>query len=184
MLEKMENSDGIILATPNYAFQVSARMKNLLDRLAYVYHRPRFFGKTCTAIVVQGMLGGGDILKYLHTAGANLGFTVSKGCCITALDPMTERQDKELSRKIERASARFYEQLRRPTPSPSFFRLMMFRMARTSIKTLDDSYRDYQYYKEKGWLDSDYYYATSLNPMKRLAGGVFDIIGRQVVKRQ
>ena len=66
LLEKIAHSDGIILATPNYAFQVSARMKNFLDRLAFIDHRPRFFGKTCTAIVIQGFYGGGDILKYLH----------------------------------------------------------------------------------------------------------------------
>ncbi len=45
LLEKLEGSDGVIFATPSYAFQVSARMKNLLDRTAFIFHRPRFFGK-------------------------------------------------------------------------------------------------------------------------------------------
>ena len=75
LLEKIEHSDGIILATPNYAFQVSARMKNFLDRLAFIDHRPRFFGKTCTAIVVQGIYGGGNILKYLNFASESHGFS-------------------------------------------------------------------------------------------------------------
>lgn len=66
LLEKMEQSDGVILATPNYTFQVSARMKNFLDRFAYVIHRPRFFNKTFAAIVTQGVFGGQGILKYLN----------------------------------------------------------------------------------------------------------------------
>ena len=44
LLEKMEQSDGVIFATPNYAFQLSARMKNFFDRTAFLDHRPRFFG--------------------------------------------------------------------------------------------------------------------------------------------
>jgi len=135
LLKKMEHSDGIIFATPNYAFQLSARMKNFFDRTAFIDHRPRFFGKTCTAIVTQGIGRGGDILKYLSFAGENLGFHVSKGCCANTLEPMTELQQKKLIQKVKKASARFYKQLLRPTPPPSFFRLMMFRMTRPLIKS-------------------------------------------------
>jgi hypothetical protein len=35
---------------------------------------------------------------------------------------------------------------------------MLFRMSRTSIRLmLDEGFRDYRYYKEKGWFESDYY---------------------------
>jgi multimeric flavodoxin WrbA len=184
LLEKMEYSDGIILATPNYAFQLSARMKNFFDRLAYIDHRPRFFSKTCTAIVTQGIGRGGDILKYLNFAGENLGFHVSKGCCINTLEPMTELQEKKLIRKVEKASARFYKELLRPTPPPSFFRLMMFRISRPLIKSAGEKFRDYHYYKEKGWFESDYYYATSMGLLKRLAGYMFDFLGQRLAKQQ
>lgn len=183
LLDKMRNSDGIILATPNYAFHVSARVKNLLDRLAYLYHRPEFFGKACTAIVVQGNTGGGAIAKYLCTAGEHIGFHSSKGCWARTLDPMTERQRKTLNERVAKAAARFHRELERPTPAPSFFRLMIFRMTRTAVKGVDPGFRDYQHYKEKGWFESDYYYATSLGPVKKLAGSIFDYLGAQYVKR-
>jgi multimeric flavodoxin WrbA len=182
LLEKIEHSDGVIFATPNYAFQVSARMKNFLDRLAFIDHRPRFFGKTCTAIVVQGFHGGGGILKYLYFAVETMGFHVSKGCCATTLDPMTKLQKERLTQKVNKASARFYKELIRPTRAPSFFKLMLFRFGRTFVKSVDQNLRDYQYYKEKGWLEADYYYATSLGPIKRLAGNLFDLLGRRVSK--
>jgi multimeric flavodoxin WrbA len=182
LLEKMDHSNGIIFATPNYAFQVSARMKNLFDRLAFVDHRPRFFGKTCTAIVVQGFHGGGNILKYLDFASERMGFRISKGCCATTLDPMTKLQQDRLSQKINRVSARFYKELVHPIPPPSLLNLMLFRFGRTFVKSVDQKLRDYSYYKEKGWFEADYYYSTSLGPIKRLAGNLFDILGRPVSK--
>ena len=65
LLEKMMASDGVVLASPNYSFQVSALMEDLLDRLGFVFHRPCFHGKTFTSIVVQGIHGGGKVVKYL-----------------------------------------------------------------------------------------------------------------------
>ena len=55
LFEKMKNSDGVIFASPNYSFQVSSLMKIFIDRLAFTFHRPCFFGKTFTSIVVQGI---------------------------------------------------------------------------------------------------------------------------------
>jgi multimeric flavodoxin WrbA len=182
LLKKMDQADGVIFATPNYAYQVSARMKNLLDRLAFIHHRPRFFGKTCTAIVVQGFRGGGNILKYLNFTADSMGFHVSKGCCATTLDPMTKLQEKRLTQKVYQTSARFYKELMRPISPPSFYKLMLFRFARTFVKSVDQNFRDYGYYKEKGWFKSDYFYAISLGPIKKMAGNVFDIVGQRVSK--
>ncbi len=184
LLKKIENSDGVIFATPTYAGQVSARLKNFIDRLAFIMHRPRFFNKAFTAIVTQGLPIGSGTLKYLSMVGKCLGFHGAKGCCVTTLDPITESQRKKLVKKTKQASARFYEELLRPAPPPSFFWLVAFRMARTSIKPLGPNFRDYQYYKEKGWFEADYYYATSLGFMKRLAGSIIDFIAKQMVKRQ
>lgn len=185
LLGKVADADGIVLATPNYTFQVSARMKNLLDRLAYIFHRPRFFGKTCTAIVTQGMFGGKEIAKYLLTMASNLGFGVAKGSSISTLEPMTENQQKKLKKEMKRAAKRFHKHLMRRTqyPAPSLFRLMMFRITRTGIRNLEDKQlRDYTYFQEKGWFESDYYYDTSLGPIKKTAGRFFDFLGHQIAK--
>lgn len=184
LLEKIEHSDGIILATPTYAFQVAARMKNFLDRMSFIYHRPRFFGKTCTAVVTQGIYGGGNVLKYLYFAGEGLGFQISKGGCLTTLDPMTKDQRKKLIQEIKKISVRFYRELLSPTRPPSFFRLIAFRIGRTSIKFGDQNLYDYHYYRKKGWFEADYYYPTSLGLIKKLGGKLGDLIGRQIAKQQ
>lgn len=185
LIEKMSNADGIIFATPNYAFHVSAPMKNLLDRLAFVFHRPRFFGKTFTAIVNQGIFGGNSIVKYLSNMGRNFGFRVTKGCVLNTLEPRSGAAQQKFTREIKKASARFYKELMHTTPPvPSFVRLLMFRMSRTTIKsTLNDKYLDYRHYKEQGWFELDYYYQVSLGFIKKTAGHVFDRLGQRIAKR-
>lgn len=184
LLEKIENSDGVILATPTYAYQVTARMKNFLDRTAYINHRPKYFGKTCTTIITHGLpYGGGGVLKYLSFAAENLGFKVTKGCSITALDPITPNQKKKLIREIKKASVRFYNELGRPLQPPSYLRLIGFRFARANIRnSLTENSRDYRYYKEKGCFESDYFYPTSLGPLKKLAGNFFDFLGIRMAR--
>lgn len=60
---------------------------------------------------------------------------------------------------------------------PSLFKLMGFRMGRTSIRLeLDDNSYDYRYYKDKGWFESDYYYPARLGIMKKAAGRLADLI--------
>ena len=180
LLQKMEESDGVIFATPNYAFHVSGRMKNFLDRIAFVYHRPRYFGRACTAIVTQGIFGGGAIAKYLCGAGGNMGFHASKGCVVNTLDPMTENRTRQMAEKVSKAAVRFHRELNRPTPSPSLMKLVIFRLSRNGIKSADPAFKDHQYFGEMGWYESDYYHPTSLDPVKKLVGNVADVIARRV----
>ena len=40
IVEKIRNCDGLIIASPVYAMNVTAILKNFLDHTAYLYHRP------------------------------------------------------------------------------------------------------------------------------------------------
>jgi multimeric flavodoxin WrbA len=184
LIEKMENSDGVIFASPNYSFHVSALMKIFLDRLAFNFHRPRYFGKTFTSIVVQGIAKGEEIVKYFNFIGKGMGFNVVKGCCLKSLEPMTEKGQKKFDMIIARQSKKFYEQLvKNEYPSPSLWWLMVFRMGRTSMhKMLDEGWRDFTYYRDKGWFESDYFYPVKLNPFKKLTGKVFDKLAIKLVR--
>ncbi len=182
LLQKLEQSDGVVFATPNYAFQLSARMKNFFDRTAFIYHRPRFFRRPCTAIVTQGIFGGGTIVKYLCTSGENMGFSAVKGCCVNTLEPMTDVQQRRLTAATRKAADRFNRALARPAPAPSLFRLMLFRIARTRIKALSDEYLDHRYYRDMGWYESRYYWPAPLGLPKRVAGMCFDVVGQLFVR--
>ncbi len=176
LIEKMMASDGIVFASPNYSFQVSAIMKTFLDRLGFAFHRPRFFGKAFTSIVTQGFYGGDKIVDYLDFVANGLGFNTVQGSCLTALEPMSEKEKHKIDKVLAGQARRYYARLEKPGyPEPTWFKLMVFRFGRTKAKLeLDDSNRDYTYYAEKGWFESDYYYPTRLGALKKGAGKLFD----------
>ncbi len=178
LIDKLQLSDGVIFATPNYSFHVSARMKNLFDRLAFIFHRPRFFDKTCTAIVTQGIYGGAAILKYLTITGENFGFSSVKGCVLKTMEPITEKARRRNSEEIKKAAARFHKALGRSSRSPSFFRLMLFRMTRTGVRLMAEGLYDHAYYSERGWFYSDYYCEVKMGLFKKTLGRLFDVMGR------
>jgi multimeric flavodoxin WrbA len=185
LIEKMKASDGVVFATPNYSFQVSAIMKTFLDRLGFIFHRPCFHGKTFTSIVAQGIYGGGKLVKYLDFVGAGLGFNTVKGSCITTLEPVTERARRKMVEALAIHASRFHRQLFRPAyPAPSAFQLMGFRMGRTVIRqTLADPNRDYTYYRDHSWFNSVYYYPVRLNPLKKAVGATFDWMAARVSRQ-
>jgi multimeric flavodoxin WrbA len=191
LIEKMNKSDGIIFASPNYSFNVSGLMKVFLDRLGFIFHRPCFFGKTFTSIVVQGVYGGNKITDYFNFIGKSLGFNIVKGCCLNSLEPMTEKDQKKTDMIIEKQSKQFYSTLvKKEFPVPTLFQLMIFRMARTSMKLLlNEGWRDFTYYYKNGWFESDYYYPIKLNPVKKMVGKLLDflfarIYGKKVTENQ
>jgi multimeric flavodoxin WrbA len=186
LIGKMESSDGVVFASPNYSFHVSGLMKTFLDRLGFAFHRPRFFGKTSTSIVVQGIYGGGKIVKYFDFVGNGLGFATVKGSCLTTLEPMSSEAQRKFDRALAGLAKRFHEKLARPAfPAPGLIKLMLFRMSRTSIRLmLDDRNRDWRYYSDKGWFGSDYYYPTRLGALKKAAGYLIDSIARGMVKNR
>jgi multimeric flavodoxin WrbA len=176
LIGKMMASDGVVFASPNYSFQVSAMMKLLLDRLGYACHRPPFHGKTFTEIVVQGFFGGNDIRKYLELLGTAIGFDVVKGTCSTALVPMTAQDRQKRDAALAKQAERFHAQLAKGVPHiPSLIEVILFRMGRNSVRIeLGEGDRDYQYYSERGWFDSEHYYPTRLGPVKRAVGRLAD----------
>jgi len=184
LIEKMMASDGVVFASPNYSFQVSALMKTFLDRLGFAFHRPQFFGKTFTSIVAQGIYGGKQIVKYLDFVGSGLGFNTVKGSCIVTIDPVTEKQQRKIDKALAAQARRYYARLQKPGyPAPTLLALMIFRFGRTKMKLeLDDSFRDYTYYADKGWFDSDYYYPTRLGVLKQGAGKLFDAMSAMLTK--
>ena len=101
-------------------------------------------------------------------------------------EPMTEKEQQKIDTALARLSKRFYERLAKPGyPVPTLLKLMAFRMSRTSMKlTLDDSNRDYNYFTDKGWFESEYYYPAHLGPLKRAAGGVFDSLATIETRRR
>ena len=62
---------------------------------------------------------------------------------------------------------------------------MMFRFRRSVINLT--SYKetfpkDVEYFQENDWLKKDYYYDVHLNPLMKVSGRFFDMLGRRMIK--
>lgn len=182
LIGKIAASDGVVFATPTYSFQVSGIMKVFLDRLGFVCHRPRYFGKAFTNIVTQGINGGGKIMKYLNYLAMTWGFNTVKGSCHTAFEPMTDKERRKVERALEGHSRRFHEMMLKPgLPPPTLIGIIAFQMSRTSMKNLlDERSRDFTYYRDKGWLESGYYYPVRVGPVLKGVGRLSEAIANRM----
>jgi len=73
IINKIENSDGVILASPNYAMNVLWIMKNYIDRFAYTMHRPKYFNQYFMILITSGSYQG------TKQASKSLGLMASGG---------------------------------------------------------------------------------------------------------
>ncbi len=176
LFDKIKASDGVIFATPNYSWDMSGMMKVFLDRFGFACHRPRYFGKAFTSIVVQAVGRGEKIIDTFNWTGKVLGFDLLKGMTITAFDPRTEQQQKKIDQDLARHSRRFHKMLVKPAFStPSLSQIAFFRFGRTLVHTqASPESVDYHYFADNGWFESDYYYPTNLGMLKKAAGSFLD----------
>jgi len=76
--EKIKNAmieaDGILFATPNYFFNVSAQMKALLDRCNLLLHCQKLRGKYGAVVVTSGGSDPEVVVNYLSTVLTHFGF--------------------------------------------------------------------------------------------------------------
>lgn len=190
ILEKMMWADGIVTVTPNYALQVPALLKNAYDRLAYVFHRPRMFDKVSLAIVVQGVYGGKKIVQYIDELMSFWGCGTVKGAVVVG----GLRQNSTLPQAaiaknesvISDAANRLLQALQHPRrKQPSFFRLAIFRMTRTSMQySADTLAADKQYYSDRGWFQSPYYSEIRLDPVRKAFGALIDLMMKRMFAKQ
>jgi len=190
ILQKLSEADGVIFASPNYSLQVSGLMKLFLDRFAYIFHRPCFFGTTAMAFITQGVYGGKDIVKYINEVVGFWGMNICPGMVLTTpwgvRNPIEypQQENDKINAQIKAGAARFYQALNAPKyPAPSLKRMFFFRLTRSAHKYSKVHMRDYEYFANNGWFDSAYFYETKIGLHKRLLGSLIDrLIASQAKK--
>ena len=189
VLEKMLRADGIITVTPNYSLQVPGLLKTLYDRLAFVFHRPRLFGKVSLAVVVQGVYGGKKIVGYIDELMSFWGCSIVKGAVVSgALYPNSKLADTVRHKNndiITSATNKFIHTIMSYRErKPSFFRLAIFRMTRSSMKYSQEALdADKKYYSDMGWMESKYYTGVKLGMIKSVFGVLIDKMIRNMIRK-
>jgi len=149
ILKKMLESDGIILASPNYINQVTASMKALFDRSSHFIHCKRLLGKYIAGVISSG--SGQDkavldyMMQYSHICGAQYSGGISSRVPI-GKEKMEEAYllGNKLASDIKEKKI-YPEQLENIEKIKGHFKKII--QMRSS-----DWGEEYQYWQDKGWL--------------------------------
>jgi multimeric flavodoxin WrbA len=185
---KMQDADGVIFASPVYSANVSGLMKTFIDRISYTGHRPRFFGKKSFVLVTTGMLGAGDVMKYLKTLAWAWGFECAGTAGLITPNGDIPRYRAEINTNLLKKGAEtFSATLLRTTPRRvGIMDVIQFYGGRGAMSQLETvSPADYQYWKSRGWLSPDarWFLDVPLNPLYRTIGKIVEMLAKRYVRK-
>lgn len=187
--KKIEESDGVIFASPVYSMHISYLMKIMIDRMAYIFHRPRYFGKYSLTMAVAGNIGLKETNRYLGEVATAWGF-INIGSLSYRMAPKNTPMKIPPLKKdpTEMIIDRFYTMIKNRKPQKLTFQdHLTFRIMQTVYERLEKmSPHDYQYWKGKGWFDKQvkYFYSPIKGNMlyDRIARVIAWLMGRQMDK--
>jgi len=152
---RMKAADALILAGPVYVDDVNGIMKNWIDRLAHVCHRPEFAGKSAYLLVTVGSTRMGHALRTMDTALRTWGFYIIGKAGFKTHARMDKEQIGKLydARLTAIAENIFLNIKGEHYKEVSFVSLMMFKIQQLGWSKANHDSIDYQYWQRKGWLD-------------------------------
>lgn len=168
LLDKMMNSEVVIFASPVYEHQITALMKNFYDNFSFMFHRPRFFDKKAIIVSSTAVSGLKETLKYMKMNAIGWGFQIAGtvGVCGPSLI-----SDANYAGKVQRNIDDLVDGLlsEKGKLSPSLYQLSMFRaMQVKALRSAAKKNVEYNYWKERGWFDRDYYENEGLGVLKKI----------------
>jgi multimeric flavodoxin WrbA len=153
---KMVEADGLLLASPVYVDDVSAIMKNYIDRFCHVCHRPQFAGKSAYLVATTGGTRTGKTLDTMKLALRTWGFHIAgqSGYKMGALMKREETKIQFSERAKKAANVLFHDIDQRKFLDPSFFELMVFKIQQLAWKNEGiPGTVDHTYWEQRDWFD-------------------------------
>ncbi|MCE1252165.1 MAG: NAD(P)H-dependent oxidoreductase [Anaerolineae bacterium] len=177
--QKIMEADGIIFASPVYVLSISALLKKLFDHFAYLWHRPRFFGKYVLAVAS----GGGqfkETLDCIKLNAVNLNMVYVNGIGVPHYNDLVPAMQKKVITDINKTAESFYQTVAaKKLPSAGLGDLIRFRVWRiNAIAGAKTLVRDYQYWVDNHLFERDFYYETAINPLYKLIARLMEKVIR------
>ena len=178
IIEKIRDADAIIMASPVYAMNVTALLKNFLDHTAYLYHRPEFFDKKALVVVTTAGAGHGDVAKYIDETlrhwGVNKVYRIAIAC---------GGKDELDTKKIDSEADKFIKDVKsRKLHNPKFSDILFFDVWKAMALSKDPIKADEKYWYETGLVNNDFAPQIKLNPFKKLFSKILFFIMKRVIK--
>ena len=178
IIEKIREADGLIIASPVYAMNVPALLKNFFDHTAYLYHRPEFFDKKALVFVSTAGAGHKDVAKYIDETLRHWGFNKVYKAGI-ACGGKEHLETKE----IDKATNEFKKDVEsNKLHNPKFMDIIFYNVWRAMAVCEDPIKADAEYWKSTGLVNYEFAPAVKLNPIKKGFGKIMFFILKKVIK--
>ena len=178
IIEKIESADGIIIASPVYAMNVTALLKNFFDHTAYLYHRPEFFTKKALVVVSTAGAGQKDVAKYIDETlrhwGVNRVYRITYAC---------GGKDSIDTENIDKISKKFAGDVESgKLHNPKFGDVLYYNVWRAMAFSDEPIEADKEFWFRTGLANHDFAPEVKLNPVKKLFSKVMFFIFKRVMK--
>lgn len=170
--EKLNEADGIILASPVYVEDVNGIMKNWIDRMAFNCHRPAFADKAALVLSTSGGGSTNHALRTMRTALMTWGFYIKdQEKFSTGALMEVEEMNNHFQSKIQKIAKNLYIAIKhKKVLKPSFYSLIIFKVQQKYWQRRINKQHtfDYIYWNQKGWLEPKctYYSIIKANWLK------------------
>ena len=175
IVEKLKAADGIIIASPVYAMNVTALLKNFIDHTAYFYHRPEFFTKKALVAVTTAGRGHKEVSKYIDETlrhwGVNKVYRLAFAC---------GGKDNLETEEIDKTSKKFRADVESgKLHSPKFSDIIFYDVWRAMALNEDHIEPDKKFWRDTGLINHDFAPEVRLGILKKLFSKImFNIFKR------
>ena len=179
IIEEIAAADGIILASPVHVNHISALMKQFIDKLGFLAHRPRFFDKYVMVMAIGGGFGADKANEYMSGMFSVFGLNVVSSLELY-IASKEERDNPHNHKETINAVNKLIDGIKQGKgnpPAPTMLKLIYFNIFK-AISELNkkEGPADYEFYKDK----TDYFYDTKINPFKKMMAK--RIAGKEIAK--
>ena len=148
---RMRLADGYLIASPIYVEDINGTLKTMIDRMAFLCHRPALFGKSAFLFTTSGIGSSRHALATMSKAFGTWGIKTA-GQAQFRLGALSTRDEiaARYGETIERDARRFFRQLLRQPFRPSMYSLIAFTVQQSlwSKSSVDHDTVDYRYWRD------------------------------------
>lgn len=187
IIDKIDESDGMIFAMTTFNMQPNALTKNLIDHLCYMLHRPQFFKNKAIVVTTVGGVGGNSAATYLTGWLKGIGFNYCYKLSIATYSWNNYISDKKTKIKCKRLAEKFHSDVSsKKMHTPTFAVLIPYNLFRGMsigyVKGTEYETQDGVYWINQLRSKCTYDPLITVPLHKKAFGNAFYIIGKTVSK--
>ena len=154
-LAQIQAADLVVVASPVYVSDVSGLLKNWIDRLAFLCHRPALGGKPVYLIATTGSSPARSTIRTMQGAFITWGARL-RGSSTFVMGALMEEDTvrQQYGASIRKAAGTIRRELAAlPQCRPNLVELMVFKIQSKAWKKSAPDSLDHRYWQENGWFD-------------------------------